>query len=473
MEWLKNLPGDALAAHEIALVQLSKLTLHGDDRLQWLASADIALNTQQYKLAEDYAHARRLSAEDEARMWHAGHTFHEAWARAYLVGLQDASISAAAAATLAARILHHRGRAAVWRSFRYLPAPIGWWMELHKIYAVVERMNFATNLAALYPDEASISCKALYLQTILLETLNLTNMTRPQIMATDAWLRTRVEPITLEWEFSEKKQLFYVDLDLDRGGRRIRNLLPAPSYRYWQDALVAEIERAIHGQADGSAPDTDVLKGMHAEWSRTSYKRQRRADERDEVARRATVAHGIYAVCQEVLSQATGRTGELGGEIWHIESTSRHGIGAVVSTDLNIWLQIGRLIVLREEISFGMSVVGVIRNLKHQETGKIYVGAEILSYMALYGSLQPVRAAAGSQISPCIFVSSDDERRLKLSLLMPAIEYEAGAEFFLRLDNRVHRIRFTRLIEQKDDWVRVEIEVLKHLVAVPKTATVA
>lgn len=475
MEWLENFTGDALAAHEFALIQFSKLALHGNDRLQWLVSVDTALNAQQHDLAKEYAHARRLSTEDEARLWHAGHTFHEACARAYLTCLQDASIAPTSAISLAVRMLHHRGRAAVWRHFRYLQAPIGWWLDLHKFYALAEREGFVSKPAVLYPEEAPVNCETLYLQTILLDTLNLTNMTRPQILATDRWLHAHIGTITLNREFDETNQLFYVDLDLDRGGRRIRNLQPAPNQRYWQpDVLVAEIERVMQGQAGSNAPDADVLRGMHAEWSRTSYKRQRRAATREEASRRATVAHGIYAACQEVLSQATGRaTALLDCEIWHIESASRHGIGAVVSTELNNWLEIGRLIVLREEISFGMSVVGVIRNLKHQEAGKIYVGAEILSYMALYGSLQPARAVAGSHNIPCIFIASDDEHRLKFSLLIPAIEYEAEAEFFLRLDNRLHRIRFHRLIEQKDDWVRVEIEVLKHLVAVPKTATVA
>jgi len=466
MEWLKNLPNDALAAHELVLDRFSKLERQNEARLQWLLAVDTALHSHQRRLVEEYAHTRRISAEDEARKWQAGYTVHEAWARAYLAALQDKP-SRTLTITVAAKVLHHRGRAAVWRSFRYLTSPIGWWLDLHKIYALAEQEGFAAERTDLYPDEPPVSCRTLYLRTLMLETLNLSNMTHEQILAADNWLRARIHAIPIEQEYRENAQLFYVDLTMDRGGRRIRNFKPDSAYRYWEtDSIVADIE---HDLLDDTQEflDSDVLRTMHSEWSRTTYKRQRRSDDRTETLRNATVAHGIYATCQEVLNQSSGTNSPaLGGEIWQIESTSNHGIGAVVSTELNIWLQIGRLIVLREEISFGMSVVGVIRNLKHQEAGKIYVGAEILSYMALYGSLQPVRAIEGSQAIPCIFISSD-ERRLKLSLLLPAIEYEAGAEFFLRLDNRLHRVRFNRLVEQKDDWVRVEIEVLKHLVSVP------
>ncbi|GBG15679.1 tRNA threonylcarbamoyladenosine biosynthesis protein TsaB [Novimethylophilus kurashikiensis] len=468
MKWLNNLPGDALAAHELALIQLSKLNVPEEARLKWLLAVDDALFPYHYALAVAYARAKRLSTEEESRLWHAGHTLHEAWVRAYLGTLQHPETSPEQVVLITARTLYHRSRAAVWRNFRYLPAPIGWWLDTHKIYSLAEAKGFAAQALEVFPHEEHADAAALYLRILMLETLNLSNMTRPQILAADKWIQHHVQGIALATTYDPDRQLFYVDRSMDRGGCRIRNLKLQPSQRYWiTDDLVADIENDILDDTH-DVPDLDVLRSMHSEWSRTTYKRQRRSGERSETARRATVAHGIYAVCQEVLNQTSGTASELGGEIWHIESISTHGLGAVVSTELNNWLQIGRIVVFKEEISFGMSVVGVIRNLKHQEPGKIYVGTEILSYMALYGSLHQVAGgtnAAGAV--PCIFVSSD-ERRLNLSLLMPAVEYEAGAERYLRLDKRLHRVRLHRLVEQQDDWVRVEIDVLKQLVAVPQ-----
>ena len=66
----------------------------------------------------------------------------------------------------------------------------------------------------------------------------------------------------------------------------------------------------------------------------------------------------------------------------------------------------------------------------------------------------------GSQSFPGVYLSSDDERGQPSSLLLPAIEYQPGAELHLRVDRRVHHIRLSKLMEQKDDWVRVEVEVL-------------
>jgi hypothetical protein len=467
MEWLNNLPGDALAAYELALIQLSKLDAPDEARLAWLLAVDNALHPYHYALSAAYARAKRLSTEEESRLWHAGHTLHEAWVRAYLGTLQHPSTRPEQVALITARTLYHRSRAAVWRSFRYLPAPIGWWLDTHKIFAMTQREGFAQQPLEVFPHEEHVDAAALYLRILMLDTLNLSNMTRPQILAADKWIQHHIEGIPLTPVYQQDRQLFYVDLEMDRGGRRIRNMKPLPSFRYWEtDGMVADIENDLLDDTH-DVPDLDVLRSMHSEWSRTTYKRQRRSGERNETVRHATVAHGIYAVCQEVLNQTSGLPSLVGGEVWQIESTSSHGLGAVVSTELNNWLQIGRLIVFKEEISFGMSVVGVIRNLKHQEPGKVYVGTEILSYMALYGSLQPATGGSNLAPVPCIFISSD-ERRLNLSLLLPAVDYDPGTEHYLRLDKRLHRIRLHRLVEQQDDWVRVEIDVLKQLVAVPQ-----
>lgn len=463
MDDLKNLPGDPLAAHEFALRQMRELNAEGASRLQWLTALDMALRPASRELAAHYAGATRLPTEEEARLWHAGHEFHDQWAQAYSDCLHDDSVLAVAdLPNLITRILHHRSRAAVWRYFRYIPLPSGWWLDTHRLYARAEAEGSADSQVMLYADEASSSCMAVYLQTLLLSTINLTNMTRQQIEEVDIWLRDKTWAVELEQDYLEDIQLFFVDLAEDRGGRRIRNFQPLPSYRYWRtDALTADIAQALESGDSRGILDHGLLKHMYAEWSRSEYKRQRRSEERNETSRKASVIHGIYAVCQEVQAQAAGgQRGHLDGELWHIESESRYGFGAVVSIELNMWLKVGRLIALREEVSLGMCVVGVVRNLKHHETGKIYAGCEILSHMALYGRLQYLQNDTPiGQVFPCVFLPTD-ERGFGSSLLLPLIEYEANAELMLRMEAQTRRIRLGKQLEQKDDWVRVEIDVL-------------
>ncbi len=470
MEWLaNNLADNPLAAQELALQQLHDLTLKGSERLQWLNAVDTALYQPSRTLARRYAEARRLPAEEEARLWRVGHGLHDQWARAYLHSLREYSqgeLAAAEVPALVARVLYHCGRAAVWRNFRYLADPKGWWLDIHKLYALAERENFATQPISMYETAPAASCTMLYLQILLMDSLNRTNLTKLQVEIICQWLHDWSGRLDLECEYDPKHHLFYVDMSVDRGSRRIRDIEPAEGCRYWQtETMMADVEQAMEnieaGRPLAHGMDLDILQQMHDAWSRTAYRRQRRTDERDTVTKQASVANGVYAVCQEVQSQAMGGTGlELGGELWQIENESRYGFGATVSTELNTWLKVGRLIALREELNVGMSVVGVVRSLKLLDEGKVYAGVEVLSHMALYGTLQEMHDGPNNQPFPGIFISSDEERNLPTSLLLPAIEYQPGAQLRLRLDRRMHHVWLSRLMEQKDDWVRVEVEVL-------------
>jgi hypothetical protein len=469
-DWMEQLPSaEPLTALETALRHLNDPTAPSTERVHWLTEVDTKLHSHAGMLCERYVEARRLPVEDETRMWEAGHGWHDQLSRAYMLALDQIpghTVSAVEASALLARILYHRGHAAAWRYFRYISVPDSWWLGTHKLYLLAEQKSLAAKPVTLYDGEAPASCASLYMKILLLDTLNRTNMTKRQIADIDLWLQPWSVQTKLEREYREDSQLFFVDLNEDRGGRRIRNFEPKPSCRYWQtDAMIVDIVRALEDSEAGNHSDTDlesdVLQQMHSEWSRAAYRRQRRNDERDQVAKQASVANGIYAVCQEVRSQAVGASLELEGELWRIEDESRFGFGAEVSTELNAWLKVGRLIALREELNLGMSVVGVVRSLQHRQEGKVHVGVEVLSHMALYASLQDESLSGpGSGAFPGIFISSDAERELPASVLLPAIEYLPDARLRLRVDRRVHHVRLSGLLEQKDDWVRAEVEVL-------------
>jgi hypothetical protein len=468
LDWLQQIrTEDPAIALEIATAQLRQCSLKGSDRLHWLFAVDNVLQPIALALVQQFADARRLSAEDEINLWEAGRIYHDLQAGmlvALLREVAEKSIPVAEAPAIVARTLYHRGRSALWRYLRYIPLPEGWWLDTHKIFAFAEREQISTSEIMMAVEQSPTHSAALYLQMLLLDTLNRTNMSRQQIVALAQWLTSQTEAISVERVFAVESQLFFVNLEEDKAGRRIRNFEPSPSCRYWRtDDLLAEIEIELEKAETGQIPeiDTDLLYQMHAEWSRTGYKRQRRTVGRNEVEKRASVAHGIYAVCQEVHSQTMGSTqSSLEGETWVIDNESINGFGALVSTELNTWLKIGRLITLREEMNFGMSVVAVVRSLQQREEGKVYVGAEVLGYMALYALLQDW-PANGSHPYPGIFLASDEERALPSSLLLPAIEYQSNAELRLKMDRRTRHVKLGALIEQKDDWCRVAVETME------------
>ncbi len=469
-DWLNQLPqNDPATLLEVATEKIRRLDLHGPERLHWLVLVDDALRPPAETLLHQFADAHRLTAEDEIRFWEAGRVYHDLIASslaALLGNITNKSISAENAPEIITRTLYHRGLSALWRHLRYVPFPEGWWLKTHKIYAFAEREQISTTEVKPAGAATPSYPAAQYLQLLLLDTPNRTNMTRHQIVALSDWLKNQVDAIALERDFDEDAQLFFVKLDEDMAGRRIRNFEPSSACRYWRtDSLIAEIEIELEKSDSGQsrAIDAGLMRQIHVEWSRNGYKRQRRNGDRTDVQKKASVAHGIYAVCQEVYSQALGSTHlSLEGEIWVIENESPNGLGALVSAELNTWLKIGRLMTLREEMNFGMSEVAVIRSLQHREGGKIYVGAEILSYMALYASFQDW-PPNGTSPYPGLFLSSDPERAIPSSLIIPAIAYPPDTELRLKLDRRLRIVKLGKLIEHKDDWYRVAVEILEDI----------
>ncbi len=468
LDWLQQIPPLSPAvALELAIDKLRQCTLNGSESMHWLLAVDQELDEKTFELALQYTHTLRLSAEEEIIQWEAGRIYHDLMSirLAALVGdIAEKNIPVAYAPTIVARALHHRSKAALWRHLRYVPFPQGWWLETHTLFAFAEREQIATTEITYSNGQMPTHARGIYLQLLLLDTLNRTSLTKKQIFAISSWLTNQTDALPLEKDFDEEHQLFYVNLDEDRGGRRIRNLEPTPACRYWcTDDLLAEIEIELKKMTpDSRSPEIDsvLLHQIHAEWSRTGYRRQRRRHDRNEIRKKASVAHGIYAVCQEVHNQAIGSVHQaLEGETWEIGNQSHIGFGAKVRTELNAWLKIGRLVTLREEMNLGMSIVAVVRSLQDVGSGEIYVGVEVLSYMALYALLQDWQID-GSQPFPGVFLASDEDHGLPTSLILPAIEYQPEEELQLKLDRRPRHVRLGRLIEQQDDWCRVAVEIL-------------
>lgn len=260
-----------------------------------------------------------------------------------------------------------------------------------------------------------------------------------------------------------------------------------------------------------SAEDIQLItEHMLVEWSRDFYLRQRRTDERDAVIKVAQAMNGILNVCQHVKNVIYGRgrvaqydgldekakpaaeagsAGEgeaasekdsaqvlgFGAEKWLIENESKFGFGAEVRAESNRWLRPGKLIALDYELNPDMPVVGVIRSVKQRPEGMRHVGIEVLCHTPSYVRMRSLSQGGreqdflpadvflastlpthGPAPFPALYLPRDEERDVPSSLLLPRVEFIAGGVFELRTDQHHSQVRLGRVIEQKDDWVRVE-----------------
>lgn len=534
--WLDELPrGDYLTAQDIVVERLRDFVsddnpfdskaLHALIRIDEYCRENVAALTRQY------VGAPVLAYEIDERLWQSVYSYYHVLERAYQAFLDryagDLAQSPVSGGLpqLLLNLVDCLRCAAKWRYLRYQSMVEGGWLNLHRLYLLGERLGCTHTPLQRHPGQPETTLKACYLQALMLDTLNHTSMLKSEIEMLADWLVGWCGMLSLDAEYAESRHLFFVGLDEDRGGRRIRHFQPAPSYRYWDtDKVVLQVERVMQYARQGRLPgglsmppnvgfaDCQMLiEHMLVEWSRDIYRRQRRSDERDQVAKVAQVANGILNVCQhvknvlysrgrvvphdelnthplpdaEARSEPETRADEGGivlsginGEKWIINNESKYGFGAVVNADLNLWLRPGRVIVLDYELNPDMPVVGAVRSVKQMPGNKRHVGIEVLCHTPAYVRLknlsqgaQPQEflptdiflasslSAQGQPPFPALYLPKDEEKDMPSSLLLPRVEFIAGGIFELRTDHHHGQVRLGRVIEQKDDWVRAEVQL--------------
>lgn len=533
VRWLDDLPRDNyLAAQDVVLARLREFVSEDNPynlkALQTLIRIDGHARQNLAALTRQYVSAPVLPFEVDERLWQAVYNYYHVLERAYQAildhhenNLANSSI-APQLPQLLLNLLDSLRCAAKWRYLRYQSMNEGGWLRLHRLYQLGERLGCTQTVLKRYPDSAETSLMSCYLQALMLDTLNHTSMLKVEIETLGDWLSRWCGMLTLEANYSEERHLFFVAQEEDRGGRRMRHFEPQSSYRYWDtDKVVLQVERlAQYARQDRMPVDlklpvslsfSDCLlltEHMLVEWSRHVYRRQRRTDERDEVAKVAQVVNGIVNVCQHVKNvlYSAGRPLQpdavkarplpesevpvaeqesggitlpgVNGEKWTINNESKYGFGAVVSSDMNLWLRPGRIIALDYEMNPDMPVLGVVRSVKQIPGKKRHVGIEVLSHTPAYVRLRNLADSAhpqdfmptdiflaacvatnGQPPFPGLYLPRDEEKDIPSSLLLPRVEFIAGGIFELRTEHHHSQVRLGRVIEQKDDWVRVEIQL--------------
>jgi hypothetical protein len=359
---------------------------------------------------------------------------------------------------------------AKWHYLRYRPLPRHFWRNMHATYAQFERLHEQNPAATL---TASPAVKTRYLQALLLDSINRSNMQKREIDHVDHWLHGCCQSITLERQCNELKHLLFVDLTSERSAQRIREYETLPNCRYWSmESIIAQLVEmriqveqgvipAIFSQDTGLPNAKRLLDQLSGEWSYQSYKRQRRTDEREEVAKLAQAVHGIMNVCQHIKNNAYNQMAAPMRNLlrpensWRIENESKFGFGAQVNMGMNLWLKPGCLISLDYELNPDLIVVGVVRNIQQQQGADCYAGIEVLSHMPSYVTLRAMDDNPITTASPALYLPRDDERHLPASLVMALHDYVARGRYALKMGGRSYRAQLGELMEQQEDWVRV------------------
>jgi hypothetical protein len=422
-----------------------------------------------------FINTRRPAHEFEQQVWQSVHIYLQQLELAYAFALQETEVLRPSKPVQQALLnrLECLALFAEWQHLRYQALTEFFWRELHMAFQMAEPVPAIASAATVD-----------YLRVLMLDSVNRSNMTRSKIALLASWLREWCEELSLSPDYDSDRHVFFVDLQVPRGARRIRKLSVGSDCRYWHvDSIIARLERMHQQLASNELPPDfsgkttlpnakRLVAKLLSEWSRTGYHRERRSEGRQSVMKYAQVVHGMLNVCQHVKNRAFASAllqpdaamavEEMPESRWVIENESKFGFGTFVYADFNRWLEPGYLIAMDYELNPDLTVVGVVRSIEQRSAHKYSVGIEVLSHMPSYVRLQQLTdIAGGTSLAPfpAMFLPENEERKESATIILPLPDYTAGGMYRLHVQQQEHVLQLAEVVEQQGDWVRVAINV--------------
>jgi hypothetical protein len=456
--WMDALPmGDSVEAIDEIARQIEEYSDQNQaaskERLAVLMTLDEGAQGLLARLRGQYLQNPRMSRVVESRLWNAVAHYYQEILRAYhtpimeYIGNPGGSKIASTLPLLTARTLNYFALDAKWSYYRYTQANTKLWKRIHNLYHFAEYEEFDTHARKLYAeDEAETSITRLYLQTLMLETLNTGSLTPRQIHLIESWLPILVSGMQLEREFKPARHVFYVSLNQNHGARRVRRVEPNETQRYWDTYGLKEKLDHLRGQlSTGAIPAKlglteecklpaclELLDRIAYFWAPTGIKRVQRVFERKHAMKSIEVVRGLNDICVNVYADnvyarcaqseasnglsyaemvdvhlygfitqrtqakvAQGKEEKIEQVIvherWVMENESEAGYGAHLNDQTNDWIRLGKLVGLKPEKK-GHWNIGVIRRLRRIEPNQQYVGIEVISEHPMALFLRPEKS---------------------------------------------------------------------------------
>ncbi|HEX4943960.1 MAG TPA: hypothetical protein VFV55_06370 [Usitatibacteraceae bacterium] len=379
------------------------------------------------------------------------------------------------------------------------------WKQMHALYGLAESEGYSQVPFVLHATtpEFKPSVQSLYLRALVLDLLNVGNLTPAQVEIADGWLSSWCEDYSLDADYSSRAHLFCVDLASERGLRIVRGNRHGDTVRYVQaDSLKAQLEEVqadlrhgrLHGgSGTGAFPveehvallaiieklyrsmlasaenrieertpledrEIDVVVGIERILAKT-----RRGPETAAASPAGPVAAEMVRISPSghplstiVSVPATAAAGDPDVQTWRVKDLSSKGYGLLVDRGAAEEVMLNGAIGLRNQASGGWMLATVARKLANRQRGEILAGVEVLSYLPLRIELAP--AEGGPVIGALYLPGSDAGGRLD-SIVIRIADFSATAPYRLSAGGATYRIRLNRIASKGADWIRVRFEI--------------
>ena len=530
-KWAANLPANDPMGGVTAIVHLLEamsskppavtgsmiLALHELDRLSLPLQAHLQV---QYRLAG-------LSDEVRQHLWYARNDLSRWLAYAYekvYEGIRNHPEDRKLRELLHgvfSRMFHYKGVQAKQGLFRYeqwIPAR---WKFLHTAYTEASDQGIAAVPFALMenlqPDER-FSAEQEYMQFLLLQRMNVGNLSVPQIELAAQWLRDWAPALKLATLPPTSDEYWVLDLAKAEGlfasppakeAGKLRYLDIAPLHTQLSALIASMTAQLAQGGARAEQGEIKMrlalAKRLELLWLPNARPQPRRGERRTD-ARAILVAPGwaeiailmrearpwrphdpykyTYDDATELVALGRAQTPKKDTAAmkdnlhpdrrgWQVLDTSESGCRIHSATRQAAHLQIGNLVGLLLEGDSRWRV-GIVRRLKRRTAEHTELGLEIIAENSLLIMPEPVTARASGYSVNGIDVNTTGKRFDALyvppqqreqytpvrSIVVPAAEFSPGRMLSVSVEGEVHQIRLAVTIEQSRDWVWTTFEVV-------------
>lgn len=388
-----------------------------------------------------------------------------------------------------------------WRHYQQQPTAEFAWQSLHALFNLAESRGYADISFQAYKDEAEINLTSAYISACMLGSLDHATMTKHEIELVSELLNIWGKSLRLSRLYHPKKHIFYVDFEEDQPARRIRLLDESDSKRYWElDFIAAKIELALYHvennqldrfaeiQAVSHYPQlAPLLQMLKSEWSRHDYQRQRRAEERREVAKSAILSYGMELVTRKFKLHQNSHTKNKISENsledrllhnrgpiknapnvlfedamqtrWIVANESKSGYGITLTESLPNEMKLGKLVGMVIDGDKNNMVLAIVRSIKNIG-GQYHVGLKVIAKQAFHVDVAMVASPNGQHADldlplSGLYIGEEDGLSMWPSLILPKLRFQENAIYNLTIFNEKKSVRLGKPIESRDDWVRV------------------
>ena len=397
-----------------------------------------------------------------------------------------------------------------WGYFLNEPGRAAPWKQVHALYALAEADGYAQVPFVLHGAQPSFkpSVQSLYLRTLILDILNIGNLSKIQIEIADGWFSSWCNDYSLDAEYSTRNHLFFVDLGSDTGMHLMRKDSHGETMRYIRaDGLKAQIEevqlglrhgRLYAGYGAGALFPVEehvallaiieklyesILAGSENRIEeRTHYedrevdvvigidrvmRKMREAPSRATGPRAAAPAvatnetieltpAGLSLVASEAAPEAKEEPADPDIERWRVYDLSSKGYGLLVDRAAAELILLNGVIALRNHVTGGWIVGLVVRKLANRVRGEILLGVEVLAYRPIPVDLAP--ASGGAAVQALYMPGLDTNGKLD-SVLVRVADFRSDQSLAIDSGGTQYRVRLNRIIRKGADWIKARFEI--------------